>query len=100
MCKTILIHCNIGKMSLWHTYRHIIINNYPLFECVKSLSKFTQRCDIFISDFVTAINVCETNLFQMFIDPIMKYEEKDRVGRAFLNIVDHGNDVGLSSWLV
>jgi hypothetical protein len=29
----------------------------------------------------------------MFIDPIMRYKEKDGVFRAFLNIVDHGNDV-------
>ncbi len=36
----------------------------------------------------------------MFIDPIMKYGEKDCVFKAFLNIVDHGNDVGFSSWLV
>ncbi len=37
--------------------------------------------------------MCETNLYQMFVNPIMKYGEKDGVFRAFLNIVDHANDV-------
>jgi hypothetical protein len=40
----------------------------PLLEAVDTLCVFAQQRDIFVSDFVTALKVCEGQLYTMYVD--------------------------------
>ena len=41
----------------------------PLFESVESLIKFAQSPDVFVSDYVAAVKICQAEIYMMYLDP-------------------------------
>jgi hypothetical protein len=46
----------------------------PFMESIQSLLKFTQWGDIFISDFVATIKVCQGRLYNLYYDGTMSFQ--------------------------
>jgi hypothetical protein len=40
----------------------------PLLEAVKSLIKFIQAVNVFVSDFIAAVKICQAELYMMYCD--------------------------------
>jgi hypothetical protein len=53
----------------------------PLLELVHTLIKYTQGKDVYICDFVEAIKMCRTKLYELYID--LKCKFKDEVFNVF-----------------
>jgi hypothetical protein len=47
----------------------------PLLDCVNSLMKFAQSSDLFISDFVATVKICQADLFMMYVDPTTSFQK-------------------------
>jgi hypothetical protein len=53
--------CDIGTLLA-------LLCTLPLLECVNDLIKFTQSRDVFISNYVAAIKICQVDLYMMYMD--------------------------------
>jgi len=47
----------------------------PILEVVHSLIKYAQHRDVFIMDFLDAINLAKTKFFHFFIDPFSHFDD-------------------------
>jgi hypothetical protein len=56
-----------------------------MFECVQSLSKFAQTCDVFICDFFVILKSCVGDLYCMYYNEQARYGLKDF--NQFLNTI-------------
>lgn len=46
----------------------------PMLECIHSLIKFAQQRNVFISDFIAAVKICQGELYMMYIDNATSYQ--------------------------
>ena len=47
----------------------------PLLDYVNSLMKFAQSLDVFISNYVAAVRICQANLFMMYVDSTTSFQK-------------------------
>jgi hypothetical protein len=47
----------------------------PLLECVNDLMKFAQSRDVFISDYVAAVKICQADLYMMYVDSETSFQK-------------------------
>jgi hypothetical protein len=46
----------------------------PLLEAVESLIKFAQAGNVFVSDFITAVKICQVELYMMYCDTSSSFQ--------------------------
>jgi hypothetical protein len=59
----------------------------PLLECINALMKFSQRRDVFISNFIVVTKFCQVDLFMMYINPMTKYQNEHL--QVFCDVVEN-----------
>jgi hypothetical protein len=47
----------------------------PMLKVVQTFIKYVQYQDVFIIDFVDAVNIFEVELFHLYIDPISSFDD-------------------------
>jgi hypothetical protein len=51
---------------------HVVL---PFLDCVYTLIKFAQICNIFIYDFIDAMKICQLELYRLYNDPYNKFDD-------------------------
>lgn len=59
----------------------------PLLEYINALMKFSQRKDVFISNFMVVTKICQVDLFMMYINPMTKYQNEHL--QLFCDVVEN-----------
>jgi len=54
------------------------------------LIKYAQGRDVFICEFVATINICQTNLYMMYLDPSGNYQHEHF--QVFSDVVENSAD--------
>jgi hypothetical protein len=68
----------------------------PLLDCVNDLIKFAQSRSVFICDFVTAVKVCQGELFQKFVDEGTAFQ--GNCFQNFCNIIADSSEIIDFGW--
>jgi hypothetical protein len=69
----------------------------PLLDCVNSLMKFAQSSDVFVSDFVAAVKICQADLFMMYVDPSSSFQKLHF--QQFSDIVEDYSYTIMQEWV-
>jgi hypothetical protein len=48
----------------------------PMLECVNNLMKFTQSRDVFISDYVATVKICQADLYMMYVESQTSFQNQ------------------------
>jgi hypothetical protein len=70
----------------------------PLSEVVNVLIKYAQGRDVFISAFVATINICQTNLYMMYLDPSGNYQREHF--QVFSDVVENSSNTITQDWVI
>jgi hypothetical protein len=64
----------------------------PLLECIQSLIKFAQSRNVFISDFIAAVKICQGELFEMYTNSSTSFQPLHF--QSFYDVVnDHSHTI-------
>ena len=47
-----------------------------LLECMNELMKFAQSKDVFISDYILTVKICQVDLYTMYMDPETSFQKQ------------------------
>jgi hypothetical protein len=69
----------------------------PLLESVDSLMRFAQSRDIFVSNYVAAVKICQAELYEFYLDPKTSFRRSQF--QQFCDIVDDHSFTITQEWM-
>jgi hypothetical protein len=70
----------------------------PLLEVVNVLIKYAQGRDVFVCEFVATINIYQTNLYMMYLDPSGNYQCEHF--QVFLDVMENNSNPITQDWVI
>jgi hypothetical protein len=72
----VYVQTNLGLLSTVHMLFGLACI-LPLMESMQSLLKFAQRGDLFISNFIAIVKVCQGQLYNLYYDAVLSFQGND-----------------------
>jgi hypothetical protein len=69
----------------------------PLLESIDSLMRFAQSRDVFVSDYIAAVKICQAKLYQFYCDPETSFGRSHF--QQFCDIVDDHSFTITQEWM-
>ena len=69
----------------------------PLLEFVNDLKKFAQSRDVFISNYMAAVKICQVDLYMMYVDPESSFQKAQF--QMFCNVVEDHSYTISQEWV-
>jgi hypothetical protein len=95
ICDTDLDKKNLALLCNFETLLSLTVM-IPLLECVNRLIKFAQQRHVYVCDYVTAVKVCQAELYERFVDSDTAYTPL--YFRHFNNIIGDASEVIEFGW--
>ncbi len=87
---------NLEFLDNVETFLHLV-RMVPLMNVVKNLMKLIQACDIFVINTMSTIELYQTKLYEMFIDPTITFTSNEFL--SFKTLVNGRLETILMKWI-